>query len=160
MTNHLWHFFHKFTFSAEQVTSRRTFSARGGGGGGCGRTLRTPPAYAPDFFKWECTELFILLDVVGVSFIRLNCPKMLSTSKVTLTKRFFRLQKAQYDGANWNHSRMSANSHLDLRFGSDWFWNYYNLLLENLLLPNFDKYIIWKYIRLEVSMGCGWLMPI
>ena len=27
-------FFHKFTFSAEQVTSRQTFSARGGGGGG------------------------------------------------------------------------------------------------------------------------------
>ena len=33
MTNQLWRFFHKFTFSAEQVTSRRTFSARKGGGG-------------------------------------------------------------------------------------------------------------------------------
>ena len=40
MTNYLWRFFffYKFTFSAEQVTSRRTFSARGG----CDRTLRTP----------------------------------------------------------------------------------------------------------------------
>ena len=38
VTNQLWRFFHKFTFSAKQVTSRRTFSARGG----CNRTLRTP----------------------------------------------------------------------------------------------------------------------
>ena len=35
-------FFHKFTFSAEQVTSRRTFSARGGGGG-----VRLHPTHPP-----------------------------------------------------------------------------------------------------------------
>ena len=44
-------FFTSLLFSAEQVLSRSTFSARGGGGG-CDRTLRTPPpppppAYAP-----------------------------------------------------------------------------------------------------------------
>ena len=35
-------FFHKFTFSAEQVTSRRTFSARWGGGG-----VRSHPTQPP-----------------------------------------------------------------------------------------------------------------
>ena len=39
-------FFTSLLFSAEQVLSRSTFSARGGGGG-CDRTLRTPPPPQP-----------------------------------------------------------------------------------------------------------------
>ena len=81
---HLWRFFrHKFTFFSQTSSFQADIFGPWGMGGGCDRTLRTPPAYAPAWDTWN------VFPEVTRSFLEIaSAPSHLSDDCMNSIERF------------------------------------------------------------------------